>query len=177
MKRWNISGGRVSSLLKSRVLCKKILTSGEQRIRLNLKTCFNSSSVILSFFLFLNRFTFALFHFYTLKWLNWEVWKNCQNMYFRIIIIVSFLKMQCAFWQRGWPLRLFEISFEATSPNYKRCMCPRLIWICFPDSRKYKFFEGWRLIFWPLNFWPLTSSSEWFLRITAKKWVNVYKFN
>ena len=97
LKRWNISGGRVSRLLKSRVLCKKILTSGEQRIRLNLKTCFNSSSVILSFFLFLNRFTFALFRFYTLKWLNWEVWKNCQNMYFRIIIIVSFLKMQCAF--------------------------------------------------------------------------------
>ena len=134
-----------------------------------------------NFFLFLNRFTFALFHIYTLKWLNWEVWKNCRNMYFRIIIIVSFLKMQCAFWQRGWPLRLFEISFEATSPNYKRCMCPRLIWICFHDSRKYKFFEGLRLIFWPLNFWSLTISrasetpglSEWFLRITAKKWVNV----
>ena len=33
LKRWNISGGRVSSLLKSRVLCKKILTLGEQPIR------------------------------------------------------------------------------------------------------------------------------------------------
>ena len=119
-----------------------------------------------NFFLFLNRFTFALFHIYTLKWLNWEVWKNCRNMYFRIIIIVSFLKMQCAFWQRGWPLRLFEISFEATSPNYKRCMCPRLIWICFHDSRKYKFFEGLRLIFLAIELLTVNyKSSFWDLRL------------
>ena len=60
-----------------------------------------------NFFLLLNRFTFSLFHFHILKWLNWDVRKNCRNMYFRITIIASFLKMQCAFWQRGWPLGLF----------------------------------------------------------------------
>ena len=73
--------------------------------------------------------------------------------------------------------KTFWNQFWSYKSELQEVMCPRLIWICFPDSRKYKFFEGLRLIFWPSNFWPLTSSSEWFLRITAKKWVNVYKFN
>ena len=125
LKRWNISGGRVSSLLKSRVLCKKIITSGGQRIRLNLKTtqhfgfwktCFNSLSVILSliFFFFFESFYFCTFSLLYSEMIEARCLKNCRNMNFRIIIIVSFLKMQCAFWRRGWPLRLFEISFEPT---------------------------------------------------------------
>ena len=152
----------------------------------------------------MNRFTFALFHFYTLRLLNWDVWKNYQNIYFRIIIIVSFLRMQCAFWQRGWPLRLFEISFEATEARVYVAVNGPSKWLnelfevrttrgasvhvsyefFFHDGRKYKSFEGLQLVFWPLDFWPLaitrasetSGSSEWLLRITAKKWLNAYMF-
>ena len=66
----------------------------------------------------MNRFTFALFHFYTLRLLNWDVWKNYQNIYFRIIIIVSFLRMQCAFWQRGWPLGLLKSVLKLQRLEY-----------------------------------------------------------
>ena len=37
--------------------------------------------------------------------------KKCRNIYIRIIL---FLRMLCAFWQHGWPLRLFKVSFEPT---------------------------------------------------------------
>ena len=100
LKRWNISGGRVSSLLKSRVLRKKILRSGEQRIRLNLmttqhfglwKTCFNSLSVILSliFFIFESFYFCTFSHLYSemielrsLKKLSKHVFQNHNYCFF-----------------------------------------------------------------------------------------------
>ena len=88
LKRWNIPEWKVSSLLKSSVLCKKMLTLEEKQISYNLKTtqhfgfwktCLNNSSVIFLIFLFLSHFTYALFTFtslfFTLR-LNWDVRKK-----------------------------------------------------------------------------------------------------
>ena len=56
-----------------------------------------------NFFLLLNRFTSSLFHFHFLKWLNWDVRKNCRNMYFRIIIIAWMTSR--TFWNQFWSYR------------------------------------------------------------------------
>ena len=111
LKRWNIPEGKVSSLLKSSVLCKKMLTLEEKQISYNLKTtqnfgfwktCLNNSSVILSFNVFIfESFHSCTFHFY-FTFFHFEMIelrcqkKNCRIMYFRIIIFVSFLKIPCA---------------------------------------------------------------------------------
>ena len=53
-----------------------------------------------------------------------------------------------------------------SSPNYKRCMCSRLSWICFHDGRKYKSFEGLRLIFLAIGLLTVNyNSSFWDLRL------------
>ena len=139
--------------------------------------------------------------------------KKLSNMYFRIIIIVSFPKMQCAFWRRGWPFETFWNQFWTYRgrDNMHNCVNNKMLeymWLltaplsglinCFKSELQeftsHMNLLSWRLqvqtfwgftdFFWPLEFWPLTitrasetsGSSEWLLRITAKKWLNVYMF-
>ena len=137
--------------------------------------------------------------------------KKLSNMYFRIIIIVSFPKMQCAFWQCGWPFETFWNQFWSYRgrDNMHNCVNNKMLeymWLltaplsgsinCFKSelqeftshmnllSWRLQVQTFWGFFFWPLEFWPLTitrasetsGSSEWLLRITAKKWLNVYMF-
>ena len=105
--------------------------------------------------------------------------KKLSNMYFRIIIIVSFPKMQCAFWQCGWPFETFLNQFWSYRgrDNMHNCVNNKMLeymWLstaplsglinCF-KSELQEFTSHMNLLSWQLQVQTFRGFTDFFLAI------------
>ena len=85
-----------------------------------------SSSLSPIFFLIV-----LLVHFFTFRF--WDDWAYMsEKMSKHLFQNHPFFRMLCAFWQHGWPLRLFKVSFEPTEDAKTGIIVPikKLLNIC-----------------------------------------------